>query len=429
MAGVLRKAGQTRIVGGCSPFVHEAGSGWGRGCGGGPKAARTHKLAKPVRVRSVRRGGFWEVRSQSLNARTEEKGGAGGGSRRLATGVLKCYRGTAVVVDGPGPAAEFSADRGSGPARRANANANAGPVNRLNSKGFIRRNGWIGLVLVLACAGAGSGLLQLARNAVSEAEAVSGWTRTDGVLRELAIVPLPGLARTRYVATAKFTFLADGREQTGSLLFGAVTAADPKIVKARLRPCMIESLARVEESGSGLSYRFSYTPFRQTVPVYYDPSHPSTAHCGQPGTEPPSYGTTLRCIGWLIVGLSALIAVVVANQWRASLQGAGGRRRMAAGRPRPSPADESAWVQRVDQAIAAFEGSNGKGPVEEGCLDSLRVLRTIPAEALLHHERLGLTRSLSEHGFAEASDPETHRIWSAIAELESFHREWRDKAG
>ncbi len=309
------------------------------------------------------------------------------------------------------------------------AEAHVGAVNTVNSKGFIHRNSWIVLVLVLACAGAGSGLLQLARNAVSEAEAVKGWTRTEGVLQELAIIPLPGLARTRYVATAKFTFLADGREQTGSLLFGAVTAADPEIVKARLRPCMTESLARVDEAGSGPSYRFVYAPFRQAVPVYYDPVHPSTAHCGQPGVERPAYGATLRVVGWLMVGLSALLALVLVNQWRASLQGAVWRRRVAAGRPRPSPADESAWVQRVDQAIAAFEGSNGKGPVEVGCLDSLRVLRTMPAEALLHHERLGLARSLSEHGFAEVSDPETHRIWNAITELESFHREWREKAG
>ncbi len=382
---------------------------------------------KPVPVRSARRAGIWEVRSQTLNACTEEKGRAGAVPRRLAFAVLKCFRGTAVVEDGLGPVVESSAVRESGLARRADADV--GPVHAVNSKGFIHRNGWIGLVLVLACAGVGSGLLQLARNAVSEAEAVKGWTRTEGVLRELAIVPLPGLVRTRYVATARFTFVAGGREQTGSLLFGAMAAAEPELLKAQLRRCMTEPLARFEETGSGMTYRFAYTPFRQIVPVYYDPARPSTAHCGQPGVDPPAYGTALRRAGWLVIALSAALGIFVANQWRRSLGEVVWRCRVAAGRPRPSPADESAWVQRVDRAIAAFEGSNGKGVVGDGCLDSLRILRSMPAEALLHHERLGLSRSLSEHGFGVEGDPEINRIWNAVTDLESFHRQWREKAG
>ncbi len=139
----------------------------------------------------------------------------------------------------------------------------------------------------------------------------------------------------------------------------------------------------------------------------------------------------LRGAGWIAIGCSSCLAVY--GVWRGLLGGEPTRTRRwpAARLPRPTPADESAWIQHVDRAIGALEGlaSPLRGDVADRCLDSLRMLRAIPAEALLHHEVLDLTRSLRARGLEADQNPAVRRIWSAVIDREAFHHAWRRRAG
>lgn len=290
------------------------------------------------------------------------------------------------------------------------------------------------MIVCLILAGGAMFLVCEANRAVSEAQRVAAWNKTRGKLLELKIIYQPGLKYSGYHVIPLYSFQAGGREVTGRGMYGTTTAGSAQSLKEQLKPWLTETLARVSEQTNIASYEFIYSPFSQTVPVYYDPADPSRSYFGIPSSSPPSYAGTMRWLGWITMFPGCGGMLILAVGWWSDRSREKSRRlseaQLAVGLPTPTLKDEREFVRRIDAAIDVIEGAITEDACYErlsSTLESLKAMRTNPARELLHCDRLGFHRCLSGEWDIENWGPAGRRVLSATDDVESFHQRWRDR--